>query len=249
MDEAVAFAPVEIGAAELVGLRATPAIAARSTNPQGTECPGTANRSSRTAGARAAGVPEVVLCGDGDLVQLAPDRAGVIDEVPAARLYKAGALLISAEARTVADRRRSSFSGIVIVALAVSEKGRAARRSGRRADRHSGVQRRQAADAGCRPRCGARHVRVVAQAAAARSAGGGGGGEARGAVDDRGAAGQEAGTSGAGDHGAGGAVLYPEWSAASPAFGRPAAHMVEFLIGPGTDVASLATALVAAMEP
>ena len=73
--------------------------------------------------ARAAGVPEVVLCGDGDLVRLAPDPAEVIDEVPAARLYKDGALLISAEGRTVADRRRLSFSGIVVVALALSDKG------------------------------------------------------------------------------------------------------------------------------
>ena len=73
--------------------------------------------------ARGVGVPEVVLCGDGDLVRLAPDPAGVIDEVPAARLYKDGALLISAEGRTVADRRRLSFSGIVVVALALSDKG------------------------------------------------------------------------------------------------------------------------------
>jgi ribonuclease J len=72
--------------------------------------------------ARAAGVPEVVLCGDGDLVRLAPD-AGVIDEVPAARLYKDGAILISAEERTVAERRRLSFSGIAIVALVLSDKG------------------------------------------------------------------------------------------------------------------------------
>ena len=73
--------------------------------------------------ARDAGVAEVILCGDGDLVRLAPDPAGLIDEVPAARLYKDGALLISAEARTVADRRRLSFSGIAIVALVLSEKG------------------------------------------------------------------------------------------------------------------------------
>ncbi|MEJ0076678.1 MAG: ribonuclease J [Alphaproteobacteria bacterium] len=72
--------------------------------------------------ARAAGVPEVVLCGDGDLVRLAPD-AGVIDEVPAARLYKDGAILISAEERTVAERRRLSFAGIAIVALVLSDKG------------------------------------------------------------------------------------------------------------------------------
>jgi ribonuclease J len=72
--------------------------------------------------ARAAGVPEVVLCGDGDLVRLAPD-AGVIDEIPAARLYKDGAILISAEARTVAERRRLSFSGIAVVAMVLSDKG------------------------------------------------------------------------------------------------------------------------------
>jgi len=72
--------------------------------------------------ARAAGVPEVVLCGDGDLVRLAPE-AQVIDEVPAARLYKDGAILISAEERTVAERRRLSFFGIAIVALVLSDKG------------------------------------------------------------------------------------------------------------------------------
>jgi ribonuclease J len=47
----------------------------------------------------------------------------VIDEIPAARLYKDGALLISAESRTVADRRKLSFAGIVIVAMAMSDKG------------------------------------------------------------------------------------------------------------------------------
>ena len=73
--------------------------------------------------ARRLGVPEVVLCENGDLVRLAPGPSGIVDEVPAARLYKDGALLISAEGRTVADRRRLSFSGIVVVALALSDKG------------------------------------------------------------------------------------------------------------------------------
>jgi ribonuclease J len=72
--------------------------------------------------ARGAGVGEVILCGDGDLIRLAPD-AGLIDEVPANRLYKDGALLIPADARTVADRRRLSFSGIAIVAIVVSDRG------------------------------------------------------------------------------------------------------------------------------
>jgi ribonuclease J len=73
--------------------------------------------------AREAGVGEIVLCGDGDLVKLGPGDPGVIDEVPAARLYKDGSLLISAQARTVADRRRLSFSGVVVVSLVLGDRG------------------------------------------------------------------------------------------------------------------------------
>jgi ribonuclease J len=73
--------------------------------------------------ARAAGVPQIVVCRDGDLVRLAPGTAGTIDEVPAGRLYKDGTLVVSAEERTVADRRRLGFAGIVSVALAVSQRG------------------------------------------------------------------------------------------------------------------------------
>ncbi len=73
--------------------------------------------------ARGAGVPEVVVCRNGDLVRLAPGKAEIIDEVPSGRLYKDGALLINAEASTVAARRRLSFSGMVSIALAVDEKG------------------------------------------------------------------------------------------------------------------------------
>jgi ribonuclease J len=72
---------------------------------------------------RRAGVVEVVLCRDGELVRLAPGRPAKIDEVPAGRLYKDGALLVSAEDRTVADRRRLGFAGVVSIALAVSDKG------------------------------------------------------------------------------------------------------------------------------
>jgi ribonuclease J len=78
--------------------------------------------SEHAALARKAGVSEVILCGDGDLVQLAP-VAGVIDEVPAARLYKDGRLLIDSAAKTVSERRKLSFSGIVIVSMAISDKG------------------------------------------------------------------------------------------------------------------------------
>jgi ribonuclease J len=73
--------------------------------------------------ARGAGVPHVLVCRNGDLVRLAKDGAQIVDEVPAGRLYKDGSLLINAESKTVSARRRLSFSGVVSVALALSEKG------------------------------------------------------------------------------------------------------------------------------
>jgi ribonuclease J len=72
--------------------------------------------------ARKCGVKEVIQCRNGDLVRLSP-KAGLIDEVPAGRIYKDGRLLVDAQARTVADRKRLSFAGSVSVALALTEKG------------------------------------------------------------------------------------------------------------------------------
>jgi ribonuclease J len=72
---------------------------------------------------RGAGVPHVLVCRNGDLVRLAPGSPEIIGEVPSGRLYKDGALLLDAEARTVAARRRLAFAGIVAVALALSDKG------------------------------------------------------------------------------------------------------------------------------
>jgi len=72
--------------------------------------------------ARHCGVPEVVQCRNGDLVQLAP-QVRIVDEVPSGRIYKDGSLLVEAEARTVADRRRLSFAGAISVALAITDRG------------------------------------------------------------------------------------------------------------------------------
>ena len=69
------------------------------------------------------GVKDVILCANGDLVRLAPGPTGVIDEVRAGRLYKDGRLIVDAEQRTVADRRRLGFAGIVSVAIALDQKG------------------------------------------------------------------------------------------------------------------------------
>jgi ribonuclease J len=75
--------------------------------------------------ARSLGIT-VGMCRNGDLVKLAPGAPGIIDEVPAGRLYKDGNLMVDAQARTVADRKRLSISGIVSVALALTEKGQLA---------------------------------------------------------------------------------------------------------------------------
>jgi ribonuclease J len=79
--------------------------------------------SEHAALARRLGVPEVVVCTNGDVVQLAPGPAGIVDEVPSGRLFKDGNLIIDATSRTVAERRRLSFAGLVSIALAMTEKG------------------------------------------------------------------------------------------------------------------------------
>lgn len=73
--------------------------------------------------ARGLGIPEVITCENGDVVKLAPGPAGIVDELPSGRLYKDGLLIVDAQSRTVADRRRLSFSGIVSIALAIDRKG------------------------------------------------------------------------------------------------------------------------------
>jgi len=82
--------------------------------------------SEHAALARRCGVKEVIQCRNGDLVRIALGHAGIIDEVPSGRLYKDGSLLIEADARTVADRKRLSFAGSVSVALAITDKGQLA---------------------------------------------------------------------------------------------------------------------------
>src|SRR4051794_11293940 len=73
--------------------------------------------------ARRCGVGQVVICRNGDMVRLAPGKAEIIDEVPSGRFYKDGALLVDAQTRTLADRRRLGFAGIVTVALALDQRG------------------------------------------------------------------------------------------------------------------------------
>jgi ribonuclease J len=57
------------------------------------------------------------------MIRLAPGPAEIVDEVPAGRFYKDGKLIVDAQARTVADRRRLAYVGVISVALAVDEAG------------------------------------------------------------------------------------------------------------------------------
>lgn len=79
--------------------------------------------SEHAAIGRRASIKQVVQCRNGDLVRLAPGAPGIIDELPSGRLYKDGKLLVAAEGSTVSARRKLAFSGIISVALALTEKG------------------------------------------------------------------------------------------------------------------------------
>jgi ribonuclease J len=73
--------------------------------------------------ARAAGVPKVVVCRNGDLVKLGPDDPGIIDQLPSGRLYKDGTILEDSKSRAVVERRRMGFAGCAFVAIAMTESG------------------------------------------------------------------------------------------------------------------------------
>jgi ribonuclease J len=79
--------------------------------------------SEHAALARKIGVPQALICSNGDVVRLAPGPASIVDEVPQGRLYRDGRLMVDAEQRTVADRRRLGFVGAVSIALALDSKG------------------------------------------------------------------------------------------------------------------------------
>ena len=80
--------------------------------------------SEHAALGRKLGIPHVLQCRNGDLVQLAPGAPAIVDQVPAGRTL---------QGRQIADRRReqdhlrsaggSSFGGMISVALAVTDKG------------------------------------------------------------------------------------------------------------------------------
>ncbi len=73
--------------------------------------------------ARAAGIEQVVEVRNGQMVRLAPGPAERLDTVAYGRLYRDGRLLVSHEESGVGERRRLAFSGVVSVAVVLSDSG------------------------------------------------------------------------------------------------------------------------------
>ncbi len=68
------------------------------------------------------GVKQVVVGRNGDIFQLAPDPAGIVDEAPVGRLYRDGNLIVEPELSGVRDRRRIGYAGLVTVSLILDKK-------------------------------------------------------------------------------------------------------------------------------
>jgi ribonuclease J len=81
-----------------------------------------AHLTEHAAFARAAGVPHVIRAFNGEVVQLSGEP-GVVDQVDAGKVYRDGELLVAATDRTVPERRKLSFAGVVSVAVAIDVNG------------------------------------------------------------------------------------------------------------------------------
>jgi ribonuclease J len=72
--------------------------------------------------AKAQGVPHVIRAFNGDVVQLTGEP-GVVDHAPSGRIYKDGDILIQATDRTIPERKKLSFAGVVSLAIAMDANG------------------------------------------------------------------------------------------------------------------------------
>ena len=73
--------------------------------------------------ARAAGVPEVAIAYNGEVLRLAPGPASVIDEAPVGRLFRDGRLIVPSDEGPVRERRKLAAVGLIAVSLVLSRKG------------------------------------------------------------------------------------------------------------------------------
>ncbi|WP_295555416.1 ribonuclease J [uncultured Hyphomicrobium sp.] len=76
--------------------------------------------------AREAGVSEVQVAYNGEVVRLAPGALRIVDDAPVGRLFRDGRLIVPSGDGPVRERRKLAAVGIVIVALALSRRGEVA---------------------------------------------------------------------------------------------------------------------------
>lgn len=74
--------------------------------------------------ARSLQVPEAITPRNGDMVRLAPGPATIIDEVPSGRLLLDGTVLVGEGSDGMRERDQIAMSGVLHVALAMSEAGK-----------------------------------------------------------------------------------------------------------------------------
>jgi ribonuclease J len=65
----------------------------------------------------------VLQADNGDMIELAPGKPSKIDEVPYGRVFMDGAIPVAALEKTIPERRKLSFAGVVSVAVAFDDKG------------------------------------------------------------------------------------------------------------------------------
>ncbi len=73
--------------------------------------------------AKESGIKDVHIIYDGDVLRLAPDPTGHIDEAPTGRLYRDGKLIVRSDEGPVRERRKLAAVGIVVASLAISRRG------------------------------------------------------------------------------------------------------------------------------
>jgi ribonuclease J len=73
--------------------------------------------------ARDAGVAEVQVAYNGEMVRLAPGPVRIVDDAPVGRLFRDGRLIVPSSDGPVRERRKLAMVGIVVVALALSRRG------------------------------------------------------------------------------------------------------------------------------
>jgi ribonuclease J len=74
--------------------------------------------------ARACGVPETVVPGNGTIIRLAPGPAAIVDHAPSGRLVLDGDVILPADSTTMNIRRKLAWGGLLVVTLVFDPRGR-----------------------------------------------------------------------------------------------------------------------------